>query len=303
MAGFRLFGVIFTAIHLVVGASAVAAEDIYLVTGATGRTGQIMYESFRAAGLTTRALVTNITTARTVLGCELCDASEGVYLGDVTNASSLVAAMDGVSFVADAVGVSGANISDKTAQLVEWKGVENQIAVLAKSAVDQGRPLSSLQFAMISSMGTTDPEPQPFMGGNVLFWKLQAEAFIMSSGVPFTIVKPCGLSDAKAAQVELDVGHDDYLMSRKGHIEFGFGTVSRGDVARVMVQALTARHTGLRFDLCSTTRQGSSPTTDADLDALLDYTRWSWVAKELKVADLEAHPRLMPHSWITLTHD
>ena len=32
MAGFRLFGVIFTAIHLVVGASAVAAEDIYLVS-------------------------------------------------------------------------------------------------------------------------------------------------------------------------------------------------------------------------------------------------------------------------------
>ena len=35
----------------------------------------------------------------------------------------------------------------------------------------------------------------PFEGGKVLFWKLNAEAFLMSSGVPAVVVKPCGLTD------------------------------------------------------------------------------------------------------------
>merc|ERR1711988_1378290 len=123
-----------------------------------------------------------------------------------------------------------------------------------------------------------DPDPQPFMGGSVLFYKLQAEAFAMSSGVPFTIVKPCGLVDTDAAQVQLNVGHDDYLRSREAHKQFGFGTVARADVARVMVQALTTRHAGLRFDLCGTTRNGTTPTTYDDLDALLDDAQWPCMA-------------------------
>lgn len=206
------------------------------------------------------------------------DESEGIYVGDVTNSSSLYPAMEGVTFVADAVGVSGVNMSDATVENVEWKGVENQVSVLADIAVKQGRPVSSLQFAMISSMGTTNPDPQPFMGGNVLFWKLQAEAFLASSGVPFTIVKPCGLSNDAAEQVQLDVAHDDYFMTRQAHVEYGFGTVARGDVARVMAYALTARRAGLRFDLCGTTRKGTTPTTDDALGALLDDAQWPWMS-------------------------
>ena len=142
-----------------VGAGTAAGTDdtgIYLVTGATGSTGSIIYKSLQAAGYSTRGLVTNITKARDILGCDACDASEGIYVADVTNASSLTAAMDGVSFVADAVGVSGST-TDEVAEAVEWQGVENQISVLANGAVSQGRPLSSLQYAMISSRGTTDP--------------------------------------------------------------------------------------------------------------------------------------------------
>merc|ERR1719387_2238585 len=84
--------------------------------------------------------------------------------------------------------------------------VEDQVSALAQSANDQGRLLSSLQFSMISSMGTTEINPKPFMGGDALFYKMQAECFLASSGVPYTIVKPCGLSDGEAAQVQLNVG-------------------------------------------------------------------------------------------------
>ena len=54
-----------------------------------------------------RALVTSIDDARAALNCSVCDESEGVYLGDVTNASTLLPAARGVDTVAIAVGVLG----------------------------------------------------------------------------------------------------------------------------------------------------------------------------------------------------
>lgn len=169
--------------------SALADESsIYLVTGATGRTGSLIYKQLVAAGFNTRALATSAETAAEVLNCTVCDASEGIFIGDVTNSSSLLPAMDGVSFVAIAVGVSGSSTTQvmqvcsdaKTTSNnpapcllprvcvcrlfkdVEWHGVENQVSVLASGATASGRPLSSLGVALISSMGTTNPNPPAF---------------------------------------------------------------------------------------------------------------------------------------------
>ena len=251
------------------------ADPIYLVTGATGGTGSIIYQRLKSAGYSTRALVTNITKARALLNCSFCDESEGIYVGDVTNVTSLKPAMAGVSFVADAVGAAGGS-ADAVLEDVEWHGVENQVSALAESANDQGRPLSSLQFSMISSMGTTDIDPKPFMGGDSLFYKMQAECFLASSGIPYTIVKPCGLSDGDAAQVQLNVGHDDWLNTRQAHKKFGFATIMRADVARVIVHSLTSNRAGLRMDICGTTVNGTTPTSDEDLDALFDDATWPW---------------------------
>jgi|AntAceMinimDraft_5_1070358.scaffolds.fasta_scaffold111426_2 hypothetical protein len=62
-------------------------------------------------------------------------------------------------------------------------------------------------------MGTTDPNPKPFAGGPDLFWKLQAEAFLATSGLPFAVVKPCGLADGALGASRLVAGHDDYLLT------------------------------------------------------------------------------------------
>ena len=51
------------------------------------------------------------------------------------------------------------------------------------------------QVALISTMGTEtpeDPKSKYFMD-YISFYKLNFEAELMSSGIPFTIVKPCGL--------------------------------------------------------------------------------------------------------------
>ena len=42
----------------------------------------------------------------------------------------------------------------------------------------------------IAAMDTT-LDPQPVWSGKALFYKLQAEAFLQSTGLGFAIVKPC----------------------------------------------------------------------------------------------------------------
>lgn len=53
------------------------------------------------------------------------------------------------------------------------------------------------QVLLVSSMGTTEPDSflDKLAGGHSLFFKLNAEAVVMSSNIPFTVVKPSGLLD------------------------------------------------------------------------------------------------------------
>merc|ERR1712032_560818 len=98
------------------------------------------------------------------------------------------------------------------------------------------------RVVFLSSMETTDPHPLPFMGGKVLFWKLNAEAFLGYSGIGSSVIKPCGIEGTYGrGGKELVVGHDDHL---KGFIT---ALISRADVAAVMVQAIIDRDTSLRF--------------------------------------------------------
>ena len=247
------------------GAPAVGSREpptrTVLVTGATGRTGSLIYQQLRATrGVSVRAFVLSRADARGTLGCTACDASEGIFVGDVTDASSLLAPMAGVDSVACAVGVAAVS-NDTLVKDVEWLGVENQVAALAQANPAEAGA-GTLYFALISSMDTT-LDPQPVWSGKALFYKLQAEAFLQSAGVGFSIVKPCSLNDAPPGASDLQVGHDDRLMGGKA--------VARADVAAVVATAVMLRATGLRFDLCAA---DGAPTTD--LPALLKRARWPW---------------------------
>merc|ERR1712217_822910 len=92
-------------------------------------------------------------------------------------------------------------------------------------------------------------------------------AFLMSSGLDVSIVKPCGLHDGAGGQNMLVVGHDDDMVGMKPPL------VARADVARVMLHSLLhpEEAAGLRFDLCS---KAGPPTTD--VAALIKASRYSW---------------------------
>jgi uncharacterized protein YbjT (DUF2867 family) len=230
--------------------TASSAAPVALVTGATGRTGSLLFQKLKADSAfgEVRALVISIERAKSVLNCSKCDPSEGIFVGNVTDPATLVAATAGVSTVAICVGASP-SVSSALQKAIEWTGVQNQVAALASQT-----SVASKHVLLVSSMGTTSPNPSPGEGGSILFWKEQAESFIMASGVPFTIVKPCGLTSTAGGKHELLVGHDDSLLHTMPPI------VTRADVAAVMAYAATHHATTLRFDLCS--KVLGPPTTD-----------------------------------------
>jgi len=252
-----------------------AASPVVVVTGATGRTGAQLFGALRAQGVEVRGLVRNATKARQVLNCTRCDASEGIYIGDVTKKETLSAVMEGATTLAIVTSAVPhcADFHDPTScgypkgampVDIDFNGAKAQVEAFAGAQRDG----AAGHVVLCSSMGTT--EPNSFLdklgNGQIGFYKLNEEAFLMSSGLPFTIVKPCGLTDDPPGRNQLVVGHDDDM-------HFTPPTVTRADVARVMAESIVkpAEGMNLRFDLCS---KAGEPTTD--LGALLASARWPW---------------------------
>lgn len=261
-------------VAVLLAASVAAASPTVLVTGATGRTGFLLYKQLKEQGVSVRAFVRNATKARLMLNCSRCDASEGIFVGDVTKQEDLVPAVTGATALA--IATSASPICPKPGDMsscyypkgaypvdVDFHGGKAQIQAFAMA--NRANPGI---VVLCSSMGTTEADNflDKLGNGYISFFKLNEEAFLMSSGIPYTIVKPCGLTDDAASQSELVVGHDDDTHENPP-------VISRADVARVMAEA--ALHPelsrNLRFDLCS--RPGPATT---DVSSILKAARYPW---------------------------
>jgi len=236
------------------------------VTGATGFTGSQVYLALKAQNITVHGLVRNVTKARAVLKCDKCDESEGIFIGDVTKPESLKAVMTGADTLVIATGPAfkclknyyGCHfLKGAEPKTMSWEAVKNQVSVFAAS---QGPARSDRHVILVSNDLTTVPEYfQKNDNSQRCFYALNGEAFTMSSGVPFTVIKPNGLKDGEPGQKEILVGHDDALKGRSERSVL----LTRSDVVRLLVYAVTnrAKTVGLRFDV--TTKQFfGTPTKD-----------------------------------------
>jgi len=242
--------------------------QIVLITGATGRTGSRLYHQLKEDNKVreVRVFVRDVDKARDVLGCEKCDISEGIYIGDVTEPDDFSdEMMEGVSTVAIAVGAGGSTPKEMQ-RAVEFDSVITTVRKLAASSSDK----NNLKVVFCSTSGTTMPPPKeaPSQFSDVFFWKLNAETFLASSGIANTIiVKPCGLSDGIGKNSTLTVGHHDLP---KTH----YHMMSRDDVASVMAEAIYMKSTpgtDLRFDLCS-----KPGPPNKCLHQLIESSKWEW---------------------------
>lgn len=265
-----------------------------LVTGATGRTGALIYGLLREAGIPARAFVRSASKARDKLNCTTCDENEGIFVGDISQPESLARAVAGAgalvvatSAVPHCTFVAASQLNPPNCTFpeggtpfeIDWIGANAQLSAFANATA----PALDGPVVLISTMGTTGPVES--LPGNMRFYKLNFEASVMASGLPFVILKPCGLWNAAPREAQLLVGHDDSLMDVSPPL------VPRSDVARVAVAALQGalftRQTRLRFDLCSrSSLLGGQPTTDEELPGLLEEARYHWgkssLAEELR---------------------
>jgi len=237
-----------------------------LVTGATGRTGSRLYHELKERGVDVKAFVRDVEKAKERLGCEKCDETEGVFVGDVTDAEDLARAIKTASVTTLAIAVGATpSASLEMQRAIEFDSVVNSVKALGES---HDETLAGLRVVLCSTIGTAST-PAPAWSGNIEFWKLNAEAFLSTSGVTSTIVvKPCGLVDEPGRNSTLLIGHDDEFMKHTDRI-----TISRDDVARVMAEAVVMQsdYRHFRFDLCS---EPGPPTED--LNALIQSSRWDF---------------------------
>lgn len=189
-----------------------------LVVGATGQTGRLIVADLLDEGYPVRVLVRDAAKARQVLGDQV-----QVFQGDVKQPETLAAAFAGADAVVSALSSRAATGPDRP-ETIDYAGVKNLAGAAAAAGVRQ--------MVLISSRSVTHPESRlNQLFGNVLIWKLKGEDALRASGVPYTVVRPGGLTN--------DAGGVRALRFEQGDSDTsGLSRISRADVARVCVAAL-----------------------------------------------------------------
>jgi len=223
---------------LSVVAVAVPAEELVLVAGATGGTGQQVVAQLREQGYGVRALVRDAASAAEKLGADV-----PLIVADVRDPESLVPAFDGVTRVISAIG-AGEKEGPNSPEFVDYGGNNN--------LVDAAVNVRVRQFVLVSSMGVTHEEHVlNRIFGNILIWKLKAEDYLRDSGLPYTIVRPGGLHDKPGGEQQIVFEQADEVKSV---------SIPRTDVASVLVAALAHPEAQNKTFAVFTVKQ--PPTTD-----------------------------------------
>lgn len=235
-----------------------------LVTGAAGRTGQIVYKKLkeRSDQFIGRGL------ARTPESKEKIGGADDVFVGDITDPDSIASAIQGIDALIILTSAvprmkPGSNPAKGRPEFyyedglypeqVDWIGQKNQI--------DAAKAAGVKQIVVVGSMGGTNPNhPLNSLGnGNILVWKRKAEQYLADSGIPYTIIRSGGLLDKPGGNRELVAGKDDELLQAQPE----YKSVPRADVAEVCIQAVLHEEAKFKaFDLGSKPEGVGTPTTD-----------------------------------------
>ncbi|PSC74312.1 epimerase [Micractinium conductrix] len=193
-----------------------------VVLGAGGGTGAECVAALQAAQKEVRAVVRDPAKYADSLG-----GRKGVEVvqGDVGDMQSLRKAVSGAGGVIFAASGSGYF----SASQVDYQGVAN-VAEAVKETGGQQRVVL-VSSCLVSPHNRWHPIRVMLNNfrWSLMDYKYKGEEVLRRSGVPYTIVRPGGLSNDPAGQAQLVVAQGDK----------GSGKVSRADVAAVCVAALS----------------------------------------------------------------
>lgn len=252
-----------------------AAKKV-LVTGATGRTGALVFQKLRQLVNEFEA----VGFARSELKAqELLGSDEGLVFGDIKDPSSLQAGVLGCqALVILTSAIPKMKAPPKAGERpefefepggspeeVDYYGQKNQIDVAVKAGVEH--------LVLVGSMGgASDNHPLNRLGnGNILIWKRKAEQYLIDSGIDYTIIRAGGLLDQPGGERELLVGKDDMFLKDSPN---GIPTsIPRADVAELAVQALREpKARNKAFDVISKPADDPSAVVTTDFSALFAQT-------------------------------
>jgi uncharacterized protein YbjT (DUF2867 family) len=143
-----------------------------LVTGGTGYVGPKIVHALRAHGRDVRALV-----RRPERGAQLAGWGAELATGDVTDAASLRAALEGCTQVVHLVAIIRGKPADF--ERVMTQGTRNLVAAAKDAGVQR--------FVLMSALGTTaeTKDVVPYYGSK---WAMEQD--VLSSGLEYTIFRP-----------------------------------------------------------------------------------------------------------------
>jgi uncharacterized protein YbjT (DUF2867 family) len=186
------------------------------VAGATGETGRRIIEQLVQRNIPVRALVRDRDKAQQIL-----PAAVELVVGDVLNLDSVRSAIGDCTVLLSATGASPS--FDPTGPYkIDYEGTKNLVDVAKEKNIEQ--------FVMVSSLCTSKLLHPLNLFFLILVWKKRAEEYLQGSGVPYTIVRPGGLTN--------DDQNTDAIVMSSADTLFD-GRIPRAKVAQVCVEALT----------------------------------------------------------------
>ncbi|WP_017651828.1 SDR family oxidoreductase [Fortiea contorta] len=225
-------------------------EDLVLVAGATGGVGQLVVGKLLEKGFPVRILTRNVAKATNMFNDKV-----EVAVGDIRNANTLPAAMANVAYIICCTGTTAFPSQrwefDPQPSWIEWiqlfadSKYSNSRAKNSPAKVDaQGvsnlvaaAPQSLKRFVFISSCGILRQDKFPWSVLNaygVLDAKQQGEQAIISSGLPYTIIRPGRLIDGPYTSYDLNTLLKATTGGKFG-VVLGTGDTLQGDTSRIDV--------------------------------------------------------------------
>jgi uncharacterized protein YbjT (DUF2867 family) len=202
-----------------------------LVAGATGRTGQIIVKELINSGFSPHVLIRDIPSAKELFGDKVT-----YHQGDVRHVETLNEALSGINSVVSAIG-SNTPVGKNCPKHVDYEGVANLVHAASQAHVSR--------FILISSIAVTHPEHPLNCFGKILDWKSKGEDALRESNLEYAIVRPGGLKDTPGGRSAIHIDQGDRIM----------GTISRSDVAAIILQALIfSRPMRVTFEVIETDR-------------------------------------------------
>ena len=181
-----------------------------LIAGSTGNTGLRLTRQLVEAG--------HEPIAMHRASSDTSELPDGV----ATREADLTQLEDGICEGVDAVVFAAGSGGDTSAEMTDKVDRDGAIDL-----IDHARAADVQRFVMLSSVGADDPDPQSDLH-HYLKAKHDADEHLKASGLDYSIVRPVALTDNDGSR-NVKLGDD---VDPKGK-------AARGDVAAVLVRALT----------------------------------------------------------------